>query len=285
MKTLFCVIFVFLIAQGSKSQSLPLNIDLISNGHILKAKVYPAIKGTLSPAIILLHGFPGNNNSPIGLAERLQKSGITVLVFNYQGSFDSEGLFSFDNCQNDIGAALSFLTQAGNIERFNIDTSRTVICGYSLGGAMALTAATHNPEIKNIITIAGGNDQAIYLNKMALYPAYRVGFERKIVSSFTPRGPIKGDSMYIHHYFDTIIPEVDRYDLLKNAEKLKELKVLFLAGWQDNEIPMEEYIIPIYRKLKSQNPEKVYIKAFDTDHTFGNVKDILTNSIVEWVND
>ena len=285
MRTLLCIIFVFLNVQGSKSQSLPLSIDLLSNGNILKAQVYPANNGILSPAVILLHGFPGNNNSPFGLAETLQKSGITILVFNYQGTFDSEGLFNFDNCQNDIGVALSFLKQEGNIERFSIDTSRIVICGYSLGGAMALTTATHNTEIRNIISIAGGNDQAIYLNKMSLYPAYRAGFEQRIVSTYTPKGPIKGDSMYIHDYFDTIIPEADSYDLLKNAEKLKELKVLFLVGWQDNEIPMEEYILPIYRKLKSQNPEIVYIKAFNTDHTFSNVRDELANSIAEWVND
>jgi len=273
-----------MITQGIRPQPLPLNIDLVSNGNILKARVYPASKAIMSPAVILLHGFPGNKNSPFGLAERLQKSGITILAFNYQGTFDSEGLFSFDNCQNDIGVALSFLKQESNIKRFGIDTSRIVICGYSLGGAMALTAASHNPDIKNIISISGGNDQAIYLRKMALYPAFRAGFEQRIVSTYAPEGPIKGDSMYIHDYFGTIIPEVDRFDLLKNAEKLKEQKVLFLVGWQDNEIPMEEYIIPIYRKLKSQNPEKVYIKAFDTDHTFGNVREELTNSIVEWVN-
>jgi len=285
VRTLLGVIFVFLNVLGSKYQSLPLNIDLLSNGNILKAKVYPANNGIMSPAVILLHGFPGNNNSPLGLAERLQKSGIIILVFNYQGSFDSEGLFSFDNCQHDIGVALSFLKQESNIKRFGIDTSRIVICGYSLGGAMALTAAAHNTDIKNIISIAGGNDLAIYLTKMALYPSYRSGLEQRIVSTYTPEGPIKGDSIYIHDYFDTIIPEVDRYDLLKNAEQLKELKVLFLVGWQDNEIPMEEYIIPIYRKLKNQKPDKVYIKAFDTDHTFGNVRDELANSIVEWVND
>ena len=285
MRTLLCIILTLLVAQGSKSQTLPVNIDLISNGNMLHAKVYPADKGKPSPTVILLHGFPGNNNSPFGLAERLQKSGINILVFNYQGTFESEGLFNFDNCQNDIGVAISFLKQKSNIRQFGIDTSRIVICGCSIAGSMALTAAIHNPEIKNIISIAAGNDQAIYLKKMAMYPAYRTGFEQRIVSQYSPKGPIKGDSIYLHGYFDTIIPEVDKYDLVKNADKLKELKILFLVGWQDTTIPMEEYIIPLYRQLKSQNPEKVHIKAFDTDHTFGNVRDELANSIVQWVND
>ena len=62
---------------------------------------------------------------------------------------------------------------------------------------MALTAAIHNPEIKNIISIAAGNDQAIYLKKMAMYPAYRAGFEQRIISQYSPKGPIKGDSNFL----------------------------------------------------------------------------------------
>jgi dienelactone hydrolase len=220
--------------------------------------------------------------NPLGLAERLQKSGINILVFNYQGTFDSEGQFNFENCQNDIGVAISFLKIKNNIRQFAIDTSRIIICGYSIGGSIALTAAIHNPEIKNIISIASGNDLAIYLKKMAMYPAYRNGFEQRIVSQYSPKGPIKGDSIYLHGYLDTIIPEVDNYDLVKNAAKLRERKILFLVGWQDTDIQMEEYIIPLYRQLESQNPEKVHIKAFETDHTFGNVRNELANSIVEW---
>jgi hypothetical protein len=117
---------------------------------------------------------------------------------------------------------------------------------------------------------------------MAMYPAYRNGFEQRIVSQYSPEGPIMGDSIYLHDYFDTIIPEVDNYDLVKNADKLKERRILFLVGWQDTDIQMEEYIIPLYRQLESQNPEKVHIKAFETDHTFGNVRNELANSIVEW---
>ena len=118
MKTALLIVLTLLVAQGSKSQALPVNIDLISNGNMLNAKVYPADKGIPSPTVILLHGFPGNNNSPFGLAERLQKSGINILVFNYQGTFDSEGLFNFDNCQTHIGVAISSLNKrvtSGNL--------------------------------------------------------------------------------------------------------------------------------------------------------------------------
>jgi alpha/beta superfamily hydrolase len=278
------ILILVLVAYNITAQTVPVKIDLISNGNKLDAKFYPVKRGIPSPTVILLHGIPGNDNNPLGLAERLNKNEINILVFNYQGTFNSEGLFNFNNCWNDIGVALDFLKQKKNIQQFSIDTSRIIVCGYSVGGSLALTTAVHNPEINNIIAIAGGNDQSIYLKRMAANQAYRNGFEKRFVSLYSPKGPIKGDSTYLHHYFDTIIPEVDNYDLIKNADKLKNRSILFITGWLDNEIPMEEYIIPVYRQLKIMNSENVYIKAFETDHYFSNVMDELTNSITEWAN-
>jgi len=284
MKTLIIFLLALLSVSSIKSQTLPVKINLISNGNKLNAKFYPVESDKPLPTVILLHGFPGSGNNPLGLAEGLNKRGINVLVFNYQGTFDSEGLFNFNNCWNDIGVALNYLNQKKNIQQFAIDTARIIICGYSLGGSLALTAAVHNPEIKKIIAIAGGNDQSIYLKKMADNPAYRKGFEKRIASQCSPNGPIKGDSAYFHQYFETIIPDVDNYDLLKNADKLKNQNILFLFGWLDNEIPMEEYIIPVYRQLKKLKAENVQIKGFETDHYFSNAKDELTNAITDWIN-
>ena len=102
---------LFIIISNSLllfSQSNPVSIDLRNNSSKLDAKFYPANKTISPPTLILLHGFPGNASSPYGLAERLTRSGINVLVFNYEGSFNSEGIFSFENCMNDISVALAF---------------------------------------------------------------------------------------------------------------------------------------------------------------------------------
>ena len=278
------ILILFFVACNITAQTVSVKIDLISNGNKLNAKFYPVERSIPSPTMILLHGFPGGDNDPLGLAEQLKQNGINILVFNYQGTFNSEGVFNLDNCANDIGAALAFLKQKTNIQHFSIDTSRITICGYSLGGSIALTAAVHNPEIKNIIAINGGNDQSIYLKRMADNPVYRTMFEKRISGLYSPKGPLKGDSIYLHNYFDKIIPDVNNYDLVLNADKLKSRKILFLTGWQDTEIPMEEYIIPVYRKLKNLGSESVSIKAFDTGHYFSNSKDELTNAITEWIN-
>lgn len=264
------------------AQEGPFSIDLSNNGNKLDAKFYSANKVVSQPTLILLHGYPGNADSPYGLAERLSKSGINILVFNYEGSFKSEGTFSWENCIMDIGAANSFLRQGKNMHQFSIDTSKIIFCGCSQGAALALSAAVHNTEIRNIIAVAGGNDLSIYLQKMNKDPVFRTALEKRIASWGKP--DIRGDSAYIHNYFDQIIPNYEYFDLIKNAEKLRNKGILFITGWLDTTVPMEEFIIPAYRNLKTLCPRSVSIKALETDHNFTNARDELANSIMEWVN-
>jgi len=263
------------------SQADPVKVDLVSNGNKIDAKFYSANKVVSQPTLILLQGFPGNANSPYGLAERLSKNGINILVFNYEGSFNSEGTFSWENCMTDIGAAISFLRQEENIQQLSIDTSKIIVCGCSLGAALALSAAVHNSEIRKIIAVAGGNDLSIYLQKMNRDPAFRTALEKRIATSGKPY--IKGDSAYIHNYFGQIMPNYEYFDLIKNAEKLKDKEILFITGWLDTTVPIEEFIMPTYRNLKTLYPKFVNIKAIETDHYFTNARDELANSIIEWV--
>jgi uncharacterized protein len=279
------IFFIFITGNSLQlfSQSDPISIDLRNNGIKLDAKLYLVNEVGSSPTLILLHGFPGNANSPYGLAEKIIKSGINVLVFNYEGSFKSEGIFSWENCIADAGAAVSFLKQKTTIDKFQIDTSGIYVCGCSLGAAIVLSSAIYNTDIKKIIAVVGGNDLSIYLQKIKNDPVFRMAFEKRISSSAIPNGPIKGDSAYIHNYFDQIIPDFEFFDLIKNADKFKNKKILFITGWLDTAVPMEEFIIPTYRHLKKMYPESVSIKAFETDHTFTNKREELATAISEWI--
>jgi len=284
MKTRKVILSIFLISNSLLllAQVNPVNINLRSNGNRLDAKLYQAEKVISPPTLILLHGFPGNANSPYGLADKLAINGINVLVFNYEGSFNSEGTFSWENCMNDIGEAISFLKQEKNIEQFAIDTSKIIVCGCSIGAALALSAAVHNSEIKKIIAVVGGNDLSIYLQKMKKDSVFRTALEKRIASAAIPNGPIKGDSAYIHNYFNLIIPNYEYFDIIKNADRFSNKNILFITAWLDTTVPMEEFIIPVYRYLKNMSPELVSIKAFETDHYFTNKRDELANSIADW---
>ncbi|MCU0461435.1 MAG: alpha/beta hydrolase [Bacteroidales bacterium] len=262
------------------AQPSPVKIDLVSNGNILNAYFYPA-HDRYSPTLILAHGFPGNNQSPLGLAEKINSAGINILAFNYQGSFSSEGRFNDENSIHDINVALEFFKQEKTIRQFGIDTSRITVCGHSLGGGYVLTAALYNPGMRKVISI-GGSDNSVHIKKMKADTVYRESFEKRISGAFTPDGPINCDLQSFHSYNESIIIKVDLFDLVKNAEKLKDKEILFIVGWLDTTAPIEEHCLPLYRKLKLLKSDKVSIKAFDTNHGFGNVKEDMIKVIVDW---
>jgi hypothetical protein len=282
MKTLkFLLLLVFISSSLQLvSQVNPVSIDLRNNSVKLDAKFYPVNKTAKVPTVILLHGFPGNQSSPLGLAEKLNTAGFNILVFNYQGSYLSEGNFSFDNCIDNVSAAFNFLADPGNQAQFKIDTSMIVVCGYSFGGTIAIESGMYNDKIRNIISIAN-DDHSVSLKKVAADSAYRKGYVQFIAKSFEPAGPFRGD---LKAQMELYLQNVDRYDLVKNAEKLKSKRVLFIVGWHDKTSFLEVNTLPLYRKLEQLNAESISIKGFESDHRFNNVIDDLADTITEWIN-
>jgi uncharacterized protein len=281
MKTLKFLLLVFLTGSSLKlvSQVEPVSIDLRNNGVKLDAKFYRVNRIDKVPTIILLHGFPGNQSSPLGLADKLNAAGFNILVFNYQGSYLSEGSFSFDNSIDNVGAALNFLSDPENKTRFNIDTSKIVVCGYSFGGTIAIESGMYSNKIRYIISIAN-DDHSVSLKKVAVDSAYRRAYEQFISKSFEPSGPFRGD---LKAQMELYLQNTDRYDLVKNADRLKTKKILFIVGWLDKTSFLEVNTLPLYRKLQQLTAVNTSIKGFESDHRFSNVIDDVADTITQWI--
>jgi len=93
-------------------------------------------KGT----ILLLHGNAENISTHIGSVWWLPQYGYNVLLFDYRGYGRSTGEPSMDGIQLDMAAAMQWLFQ-----RPDIDTSRIVVFGQSLGAATAITRLAVSP--------------------------------------------------------------------------------------------------------------------------------------------
>jgi len=282
MKKLFLLSICILLSGITNilsSQTNMIDINLISNGNKLNAHIYLSETDYSSPTLILMHGYPGGEGDPLGLGKRLSALGINVLIFNYQGTWSSEGEFSFESSMEDAGNAIKFLKEKENIEKFKIDTSNIVLGGYSYGGAMALTAAIYNPEINRLVSIAGP-DESVFGRKMLADQNFRNVFQQMLSESYYPNGPIKGD---FEAQITFWLSNLDRYDLVLNADSLKSKDILLIGGWNDNSVIMEEHLIPLYRKLQYLNTNKFEIMAFNTDHSFRNAREELTETIYRWM--
>lgn len=135
-------------------------MQIPSHGSLMNALVYVAADAGPHPAVILLHGFPGNERN-LDLAQDMRRAGWDVLYFNYRGSWGTPGEFSFTHGIEDTAAALAYLRQPDVARKLRLDPARIVLIGHSMGGFMAVETAANDRAIKAVATISaadfGGN--------------------------------------------------------------------------------------------------------------------------------
>lgn len=283
MKQVFFVLVLGFCAFISACAQTGEKIELISQGSKLNAFFYSTPDKKSSPTVILLHGLPGNDQSPLDLAKNLNQAGFNILVFNYRGSFSSEGYFSHFNCMEDLDAAIDWLKQPDITGKFQIDTSRIIVCGYSFGGGVVLWQALKNPAIRNIVSIAG-LDQSVSLKEMAADTTKQAAFIQRAAWMKAPSGPLKFDpDRSIHDQILDIIRRSDELDVVKYAEKLKDRNILFITGSFDIAVPMQIHQLPLYQKLTALGARNISQRTFNTGHQFNEVRPELAKAIEEWV--
>src|SRR3546814_13526648 len=82
-----------------------------SEDGALNAVLYTAAGSGLHPTLLLLHGFPGNEQN-LDLAQAARRAGWNVLTLHYRGSWGSPGSFSFTHASEDAWNALQYLQQS-----------------------------------------------------------------------------------------------------------------------------------------------------------------------------
>jgi uncharacterized protein len=127
-----------------------------SHGALMNGVMYAASGAGPHPTVLLLHGFPGNEQN-LDLAQAMRRAGFNVLTFHYRGAWGSPGDFSFAHAIEDSDAALAFLRDPKTAARFGIDERRIFVAGHSMGGYMAASAVAHDPAVAGLIMISAWN--------------------------------------------------------------------------------------------------------------------------------
>lgn len=274
--------FVFPIIAESRD-TLPVDITIDNNGVNLRGKFFVAKGEGSYPTLILLHGFPGNEYSALGMGKQLAHSGINVLTFNYSGTFQSEGFTSFRNSLADIKAAYNFIHLPINTSKFKIDATAIIVGGYSFGGGLAMTYAMNHPEIKHVFSIAG-NDWGEHMEEYTHNPEIKAQIDASIdsvVSSGTVRPEPGAQPRDIASSgLETLEPTLY---LKRNASLLANKDILLICGWDDHGVRIERYTLPLYRALQKENAEHVKIIAFQDNHAFQKSREDLITTIIVWI--
>jgi pimeloyl-ACP methyl ester carboxylesterase len=125
-----------------------------SHGANLNAVLYVAAGAGPHPAVLLLHGLPGNEQN-IDLAQSVRRAGWNVLTLHYRGSWGTPGSFSFAHCLEDAAAAVEWLRGVGASTHHRIDSRRIVAIGHSMGGFVAAYLTAGDPSIAGACLISG----------------------------------------------------------------------------------------------------------------------------------
>jgi uncharacterized protein len=127
-----------------------------SHGMGMNALFYLAGGVGRHPTVVLLHGFPGNEQN-LDLAQAIRRAGWNVLTLHYRGAWGSPGVFSIHNVLEDADAAVAFVRRPDIAEKFGIDTQRLVLGGHSMGGFATAYHARTDRQLLGVFLIDAWN--------------------------------------------------------------------------------------------------------------------------------
>jgi dienelactone hydrolase len=276
----FVIMFLGILLFGAGSMiNQPVTVNFNSHEFVLKGKFYPTEGKGPFPTVLLVQGFPGNEEDVLGLGQRISASGMNAFTFNFRGTHESEGEFALEGSVEDIRVAFEYLHKEEIVGKFKIDTSNIVLCGYSFGGGMSLICAANHPEIKRIVSIAGtdhGEFIREYLRNESMAKIINESFDEMKA----PEGPVRFEGRAA---LQKLADSVGFYDLRLSAPKLAGREILLIGGWDDMNVTIDNHLLPLYRALKEENGRNVEFVVYQSDHSFSNVREKLAEDIIGWV--
>ena len=248
-----------------------------SSDCTINAYFFPSDPDLVIATIIFLQGFPGVEGDEL-ICEKLAQVGAQVLTFNYRGTFQSEGYFSFMNVISDIGAGLRFIKKLEVLRMNHIDPEKIVLGGWSFGGSMVLVGAVQYPDFRRIFKISGRNFGK-EARKIEKDPKYADQVASNLEFLRTPKGPVNFKADMITN----LVENQDTFDYEKLAPLLEDRDILLIDGWDDEMAPIEEHTLPFYRTLVENGAKDIRIEAVQDGHEFINSQDQIVQIILRWL--
>ncbi len=246
-----------------------------SGGALMNAMVYvPAGKGP-HPVVVLLHGFPGNEQN-LDLAQSLRRAGWAVVTFHYRGSWGSEGTFSFDGAIEDTAAAIAWVRSPEAAQHSRFDPKRIVVIGHSMGGFMAAQRCATDGTLLGCVLLAPWD---LSFNARLLSKATKAERERFAKEDFADvEGRLAG--MTSHQVVETLIKDGNKWQLAEFAPNIAKRPALIVLATRDSD---DDKALDLLPALKGQHPKALRVETFDSDHGFNDKRIALQNLVLEWL--
>lgn len=242
------------------------------NGERMYACLFQPQGGGPRPTVLLLHGYPGDENN-YDLAHVFQRAGYTVVIFHYRGTWGSEGLFSLGHVLEDVSSAVGFIRQHSGEETFQFDAEKLMIIGHSMGGFAALQTAARDSHLLGAAAIAAF-DFSLASKMPCLHEAIQKEF---------------ADCLPIHRIdLDGLMKEIDENAMNWSFPALADglsTKPVCLIGAEKDVISLPKYhLTPLAELLRQNAGAKVTVKLLDDGHCLSGTRIELAEILLSWMN-
>jgi acetyl esterase/lipase len=237
-----------------------------SEGSILTLLVnYPTGKGP-HPTLIILHGFTSMAGYA-DIATTINRAGWNVVFFRYRGCWGMPGEFSFQNCVEDAINVTAFCKK--NSDSLNIDTTRIVYFGHSMGGWVALKAASQFNYINKLFLLSAWDiyNGVVNLKKENLFDSYM-----REVDSYSE---IKISSTV--DLFNPVIEDSSNFILTNYLEGMKNKSIYMLDEHNENK-NLADALNKYAKNVK-------YIVWNNTNHFFTNTHIAMMRELLSFLNE
>lgn len=248
-------------------------LALPTHGVRINAVLFAAAGAAAHPTVLLLHGFPGNEQN-LDIARALQRAGWNVLTLHYRGSWGSPGDYSFTHCLEDAAAALEWLRHPPADFATRIDPARIALVGHSLGGFAAGYVAGHDDGVMGVVLISSSRFGGA-LGKFSHADAAKlIESNLHAQDGMRPIGDATGDTLA-----DEAIGHAAAWDLRQFAPRLSA-QPLFVITADDG---LAEWDEGIAGAVEAQHRAPVAREHFATDHSYNDRRIGLQATIVRWL--
>jgi uncharacterized protein len=245
---------------------------LPTHGVSINAVLLTAAGAGPHPTVLLLHGFPGNEQN-LDLAQAIRRDGWNVLTLHYRGAWGSPGSFTFENVREDAAAALAWLRAPDASVAARIDRDRLVVIGHSMGGWAASFTAARDPHLIGTALISAapivahrGTSRAHLLKALDDNMGTSAGMH---TLAATPAG-----------LADEVMRAGDAFDFSRLTGDLASRPLLLVTS-DDGLAPASEALARSLRASGDRSPiTEVHLA---TDHSYSDHRIALETTVLRWL--
>ena len=209
--------------------------------------------GEAAPALAIVHGWGGNAEMMLPLAQPLNAAGYALLLFDARshGRSDGDSFASLPRFAEDLDHAVDWLQQQADV-----DAGRVGVVGHSVGAGAALLLASRRNDLAAVVSLAAFADPAsimrrwLALKRIPYWPlgAYILCYIQRVIgvrfNDIAPRHTIREARcpvLLAHGTEDEMVPPSEAREIYGNRRD-EQVSLLLIPGSHDQYGEMERHL-------------------------------------------